>query len=159
MDDAEAWVTFAAAWLAGRAGDPRVHGEDEKHYAARSTDMAGAVATRMLEIKSLRITQNGVPMRQAGTPLSPHTQSAVQKMLDEAGLGQGSASGLPPPLVGPSSGQMVQTAGACQRKFPSGERCFGQYDEQSVCTACRLPMLTPAERAAQGMGPVPPGVA
>ena len=157
MDDNEAWVTFAAAWIAGRAGDPRTHGESEPQFAARCVDIAGKVATHMLQLKHSSLSSNGTPMRAAGEPLSSVTRTALAEVLRSAGLE--ASSGLPPPLVGPSAGGMVQTAGACQRKFPSGERCFGQYDEQGVCTACRLPMLTPAERAAQGMGPIPPGVA
>lgn len=157
MENQEAWTLFAAAWLAGRAGDPRTHGEDEAHYAARVADMAGKVAIRMLQIREARFSVNGhgASTRPASAPFNPSTQRALSEALAAAGF-QTEGEGLPQPGSGPSSAE--GPPGMCQRRYPDGNPCIGKYDEQGVCTACRLPMQTPSERAAQARG-INPGAA
>jgi hypothetical protein len=161
MSDMDAWVTFAAAWIAGRAGDPRHHGEDERQFASRCADTAGAVADAMMRSLALR-KGNGVPVR---TGPSAITRRALQEVLDQAGMGD-AQDGLPPPLPPPNQGGPAIPPGSCQRTFGNvprgtGQDCPGQYDAQGICTVCRLPGVTPAEIAARnktaGGGIVPPG--
>jgi hypothetical protein len=155
MENQDAWTLFAAAWLAGRAGDPRTHGEDEAHYAARCAEMAGKVAARMLQIRDVQLGRSSALTRPAGTTLSPNTQRAINDALTAAGLSV-EDGGLPDPSA-PSNGSQVPP-GMCQRRYPDGNPCIGKYDEQGICSACRLPMQTPSERAAQSRG-INPGAA
>jgi hypothetical protein len=165
----DTWALFAAAWLA-RAGDPRPHAETEQEYAVRQTNMAGAVATRMLQIRDLRFSQaSAPPAHREGPPqhaFQPSTVRAVRQALAESGMEVGPPGytpsplvpdGLPPPLVGPSispQNNTAHTGGLCVRGFNGkkrgeGQDCPGSYDAQGICSTCRLPASTPAERALQ----------
>lgn len=174
-DPQDTWSLFAAAWLA-RAGDPRPHAETEQEYAVRQTNMAGAVATRMLQIQAIRFGSTPIahraPTHPEGPPrqaFQPSTVAAVRQALTESGMDVGGYSapvstqldGLPPPLSGPSTSPQnnaAHTGKLCVRGFNGkkrgeGEDCPGAYDAQGICSVCRLPASTPAERALQQRAP------
>jgi hypothetical protein len=165
MSEFDPWVTFASAWIAGRTGDPRHHGESDQQFASRCADTAGAVADAMM--RALAMRKGGpypaaVPVRNGPSAI---TRRALQEVLDQSGLLGSETEGLPPPLPPPYAPPPAGSPGSCQRAFNNAKRgtgqdCPGQYDPQGICTVCRLPTITPAEIAQQRTisGIVPPGV-
>ena len=75
------WDLFAAAWLAKTVVVPPPHGETPELYAQKQTDMAAAVADRMLLLKQVR-TDPPIPAQRA---VSPQTSRLLAELIGEAG--------------------------------------------------------------------------
>jgi hypothetical protein len=168
--EAQAWDTFAAAWL-GRVALERKHGEDEAGFATRACDAAAFAADRMIQHRALRVRASGAyDIYEAPSPtqtgISPATMQAVQDVLRHAGI---TPAGLSPNAPQPSAGvphpvlpgavvhvppmQQNVMPGApaahsgmrCHRKFEDGSPCPGVYDDQGGCRVCRLPFVAPGD--------------
>lgn len=173
MDAQDAWVMFAAAWLA-RGGEALKYGASEGEHYANVAQTAAIIADRMLQLQAQRSgapppapPPQQQPPAPRGSPMamfSQRTRGAVESVMRQSGLSS-SLGGVMPPAIAAAlpaltaapdeGGQELPSAspGApCLRAIGTsprgvGQDCQGQYDAQLLCTTCRLPAPTPAEAA------------
>ena len=141
-DDQYAWDGFASAWLT--RVEPPKHGDNEEVVAKRTCTTAAKVADLMMLLRSNPQLRGAQPTAiQRG--ISSRTRAIVAEALGEEPEANGAGN---PHAISPG-----QEGFPCQRAFNNHRRgdengahdCPGHFDNQGLCSTCRLPAATAVE--------------